>query len=277
MRIAAMVPGFALLLAIGGQGAGAADTPPDVLLEELTTEVLTDLKLFERGRPGAPARIIDLVVPKILPLLDLDRMTQMAMGRNWRIAAPGQKLLLIAEFRTLLVRTYSTALLSFRDHAIVYRKLRMQPEDTQVTVKSDMTQTGRERLSIDYDMERTAAGWKVYDIKLAGVSLVTTYRDSFAEEVRQGGVDGLIRSLSNKNRRGESKLRTPVKSLRDFSLLMYAYVYSAAQRGNQPEPMHALIPSHGKGSGNIDHGPCDITKLSKLSGQDTRCAIVSTL
>ena len=157
MRIAAMVPGFALLLAIGAQSAGAADTPPDVLLEELTTEVLTDLKLFERGRPGAPARIIDLVVPKILPLLDLDRMT------------------------------------------------------------------------------------------------------------------------SNKNRRGESKLRTPVKSLRDFSLLMYAYVYSAAQRGNQPEPMHALIPSHGKGSGNINHGPCDITKLSKLSRQDARYAIVGTL
>src|SRR4029077_18113152 len=136
---------------------------------------------------------------------DFARMTQTAMGRNWRLATPEQQKALTLEFKTLLVRTYSTALSRYRDQVIEYKPLRAAPDATEVTVKSDVKQSSRERTTIDYDMAKTPAGWKVYDIKIAGVSLVTTYRDTFAGRVRDGGIEGLIKSLSDKNRQGGLK------------------------------------------------------------------------
>jgi phospholipid transport system substrate-binding protein len=135
------------------------------------------------------------------------------MARNWRSASPEQQKELTGEFKTLLVRTYSTAISSYRDQKIDYRPLRAKPEDTEVTVKSEVKQSGSSQpVSIDYEMEKTPNGWKVYDVKVGGVSLVTTYRDTFASEVKDRGVDGLIKSLSAKNRQGQGERAKSGKS-----------------------------------------------------------------
>ena len=132
-------------------------------------------------------------------------MTQIAMARNWRLATPDQQKALTVEFKTLLVRTYAIALSRYRDHVIEYKPLRAAPGAVEVTVKSEVKQAGAEWMTIDYDMEKTPAGWKVHDIKIAGISLVTAYRDTFASRVRDGGIEGLIKSLSDKNRQGAIK------------------------------------------------------------------------
>jgi phospholipid transport system substrate-binding protein len=132
-------------------------------------------------------------------------MTALAMGPNWRKATPEQQQALVSEFRTLLVRTYSTALTAYRNQVIEVKPLRAKPGDTDVLVRSEVRQSGTEPVTLDYSMEKTANGWKVYDVTVGGVSLVTTYRESFAAEVRNAGVDGLIRSLAEKNRQLETK------------------------------------------------------------------------
>ena len=136
-------------------------------------------------------------------------MTRIAVARNWSAATPEQQSALTAEFKTLLVRTYSAALSSYRDQVIEFKSLHAAPADTEVTVKSVVKQSGTAPIAMDYDMEKTPAGWKVYDIKVAGISLVTTYRDSFAEKIRDLGVDGLIKALGDKNRQGD---RAPAAS-----------------------------------------------------------------
>ena len=176
------------------------DVAPDVLLNAVTSEVIAVLKRNQALQTGNPAKVAELVETRILPHFDFARMTKIAVARNWRLASPEQQQALTAEFKRLLVRTYSTALSSYRDQVIEYKPLRTAPGDTEVTVKSEIKQPGAERMTIDYDMEKTPAGWKVYDIKVAGISLVTTYRETFAGKVRDGGVDGLIKALSDKNR-----------------------------------------------------------------------------
>jgi len=183
----------------------AQDVAPDVLLRTVTAEVLAIIKQDGAIQAGDPAKVADLVETKILPHFDFARMTQIAVARNWRVATPEQQLALTTEFKTLLVRTYSAALSGYRDQVIEYRPLRAAPGATEVTVRSDLRQAGRERMSLDYDMEKTPAGGKVYDIKVAGVSLVTTYRDTFAGKVRDGGIEGLIKLLWDKNRQGGLK------------------------------------------------------------------------
>lgn len=183
----------------------AQDVAPDVLLNAVTSEVIAIIKQDGDIQDGNPAKVAALVETRILPHFDFARMTQTAMGRNWPLATPEQQKALTLEFKTLLVRTYSTALSSYRDEVIEYKPLRVAPDATEVTVKSEVRQPGKERLTIDYDMERTPAGWKVYNIKIAGISLVTTYRETFAGRVRDGGIEGLIKSLSDKNRQGGFK------------------------------------------------------------------------
>ncbi len=189
-----------LISALAAPCALAQDVAPDALLNSITTEVIAIIKEDAAIRAGNTAKVAVLVETRILPHFDFTRMTQLAVARNWRAASPEQQLALTAEFKTLLVRTYSTALSSYRDQVIEYRPLRAAPDATEVKVRSDVRQPGRERLSIDYDMEKTPAGWKVYDIHIAGVSLVTTYRETFASRVRDGGIESLIKSLSDKNR-----------------------------------------------------------------------------
>jgi len=194
-----------LISALAAPCALAQDVAPDALLSSITTEVIAIIKQDAAIQAGNTAKVADLVETRILPHFDFTRMTQIAVARNWRLATPEQQVALTTEFKTLLVHTYSTALSSYRDQVIEYKPLRAAPGATEVTVRSEVRQSGRERLSIDYDMEKQPAGWKVYDIKIAGISMVTTYRDTFAGKVRDGGIEGLIKSLWDKNRQSELK------------------------------------------------------------------------
>jgi phospholipid transport system substrate-binding protein len=194
-----------LLSALAAPFSLAQDVAPNVLLKAVTLEVISIIRQDEDIQAGNPAKVADLVETRILPLFDFTRMTQIAMARNWPLVSPEQQKALTTEFKTLLVRTYSTALSSYRDQEIEFKRLRAASGDTDVTVKSVMKQRGTEPLTVDYDMEKIAAGWKVYDIKIDGVSLIATYREAFACKVREGGVDGLIKALSEKNGQGDAR------------------------------------------------------------------------
>ena len=134
-------------------------------------------------------------------------MTRLAAGRNWQLATAEQQKVLTEEFRTLLVRTYFNVLAHYHDEVIEFKQLHTTPLDTEVTVRSEVKQPGKERMTLDYVMEKTPAGWKIYDVKVAGVCLITNYRDVFAETV-DGGVDGLIQFLVDQNRWGNSKFNS---------------------------------------------------------------------
>ena len=187
--------------------AAAQDATPDALVKSITQEVIGILKQDKDAQAGDPRKLANVIETKVLPHFELTRMTQLAMGRNWRVATPEQQKVLTAEFMTLLVRTYSTALATYRDQVIDVKPLRAAPDATEVTVKSDVKRSGAQPITIDYDLGKTPAGWKVYDVKVGGVSLVTTYRETFANEVRENGIDGLIKSLATKNRQSDSKFR----------------------------------------------------------------------
>jgi phospholipid transport system substrate-binding protein len=219
---------LSLSLALIAPSLQASEVAPDALLSSVTSEVITVLK---QGKEQAetPAKLADLVETKVLPLFNFFRMTKLAMARNWRLATREQQNVLTAEFRTLLVHTYSAALLNYRDRTIGYKRLRTAPGDTEVTVRSDVKQSA-EQVRIDYDMEKTPAGWKVYDIKIDGVSLVTSYRNGFAARVRDTGVDGLIKSLSEKNRQDDSAL-TPAAPSEEKARLLDGVMRSALQAG----------------------------------------------
>ena len=217
-----------LISALAAPFSLAQDVAPDALLKAVTLDVIAIIKQDKDIQSGNPAKVAELVETRILPLFDFSRMTQIAMARNWRLATPEQQSALIAEFRTLLVRTYSTALSSYRNQVIDFKRLRAGPADTEVIVKSVIKQAGTEPLTMDYDMEKLAAGWKVYDIKIDGVSLITTYRETFAGEIREGGVDRLIKSLSDKNRHGDARIR----SHQTENFYFRAFVQSVLQGGS---------------------------------------------
>lgn len=195
---------LALTTVLAAHFSLAQDVDPDVLLKAVTSEVIAAIRQ-DPDIQAHPGKLAELVEARILPLFDFPRMTQSAVARNWSLATPEQQKTLTEEYKTLLVRTYSVALSSYRDQAIEYRPLRAPPDATEVTVKSEVKEPGKERMTIDYDMEKTPAGWKVYDIKIAGMSLVSSYRDAFASRVRAGGIEGLIKSLSDKNRQSGIK------------------------------------------------------------------------
>ena len=208
--------------------AFAQEVAPDVLLKTVTQEVIAILKQDKDIQAGNSAKLTDLVETRILPHFDFNRMTQIAAARSWRLATPEQQQALTAEFKTLLVRTYSTALSSYRDQVIEFKPLRSAPGDAEVTVKSVVKKSGAAPLTIDYDLERLAAGWMVYDIKIEGVSMVTTYRETFASTVRESGVDGLIKTLSDKNRQGDTRLRSRQGEKFDFLFVVRSFFPSPA-------------------------------------------------
>jgi phospholipid transport system substrate-binding protein len=154
---------------------------------------------------GNQKKIYALVDAKVLPHFDFTRMTRLAVGRYWRDATPEQQQKLVKEFRDLLVRTYSISLSNYKNQTIDYKPLRMNPGDTDVTVKTTVLQPGGQPIPIDYQMIKTPNGWKVYDITVEGVSLVVNYRSSFAQEIQQGGMDKLIQTLADKNAQAGTK------------------------------------------------------------------------
>ncbi|GAB1424210.1 MAG: ABC transporter substrate-binding protein [Thauera sp.] len=183
----------------------SAQQAPDVLVREVTNEVLEIVRADEALRAGEKHRVMELVDAKVLPHFDFRRMTMLAVGRDWRDASAEQQVRLTEAFRTLLVRTYSNALTQYRDQTVAFKPARFAATDKRVQVRTEVHQSGAQPIGIDYMLEQSEAGWKVFDVIVAGVSLVTTYRSSFADEVRSGGVEGLLKSLEAKNRSLEAE------------------------------------------------------------------------
>ena len=188
-----------LLLALLAPVASAQEAP-DALVKRVAEDVLATIRADKDIQAGNQAKIRQVMESKLVPNFDFPRMTALAMGRNWRTATPEQQRELTDQFRTLLVRTYSGALANYRDNTMDYKPLRMNPGDAEVVVRTEVKRSGQAPVQIDYSMEKTAEGWKAYDVVVAGVSLVTTYRDEFNDTVKASGVDGLIKALENKNR-----------------------------------------------------------------------------
>lgn len=174
--------------------------PPDALARTVTDEVLAVLRADKDIQAGNRKKVIDLVEKKVLPHFNFVRMTQLAAGRHWRQASPEQQKSLVEEFRTLLVQTYAATFTAYRDQQVEYRPLRMQPDDTEVVVKSLINQPGGQPVTVDYKMEKSNAGWKVYDVVVGDLSLVQSYRGTFNTEVQKGGIDGLVKALAAKNK-----------------------------------------------------------------------------
>ena len=179
----------------------ATDTPPDVLARTTTNEVLAILKQDKYLQNGNLGKVYQLVEAKILPNFDFSRMTQLVIGKHWPSATARQKQALVTEFRNLLVRTYSSSLTAFTNQTVEFKPLAIKPDDTDVTVRSEIRQPGGQPIPIDYRMYKTAFGWKIYDVTIDGVSLVTNYRSSFSSTIRQKGIDGLIKTLTDQSSR----------------------------------------------------------------------------
>lgn len=182
----------------------AGEMAPDALVKSVTHEVLDTVRQDKDIRNGNSKKVLELVETKILPHFDFFHMTRLALGREARQATPEQMKVLVEEFRTLLVRTYSKALTEYRDQEIVFKPFKMAPTDTDVRVRTEVKQSGGKPVSIDYYLEKGDNGWKVYDIEVAGASLVTNYRSTFAQEIQKGGIAGLIKTLQEKNKTGEA-------------------------------------------------------------------------
>jgi phospholipid transport system substrate-binding protein len=196
---------LASVLIVFASLASSQDVAPDELVRKSTSEVLAMLKADKDLAAGDPAKVDKLANEKILPYFNFQRMTQLAVGRPWREASDQQKTALIEEFRKLLVRTYSSSLSQFRNQTIEVRPLKIAAADTEVVVKTLIAQSGATGIPIDYSMEKTKDGWKVFDVLIDGVSLVTNYRSSFATEIKNTGIDGLVKSLSDRNAKNAAR------------------------------------------------------------------------
>ncbi len=206
-RLLGLMASFVLFAGASAQSvAQSVDLAPDVLIKNVTTEVLDIVRKDKEIQNGNTKRAIDLVETKVLPYFNFTRMTALAMGKDWRQASPAQQKILSEEFHTLLVRTYSKALTEYRNQTIEFKPFKSQPADTDVTVRTQIAQAGAKSIELDYSLEKSDKGWKVYDIAVGGVSLVTNYRSEFAQEISQTGVDGLIKRLQAKNKSGETSV-----------------------------------------------------------------------
>lgn len=225
----------ALLLAfiLAAPASIANENPPDALLRAVSAEVTDVLKQELERKPVDAAKIAALVETRILPMVDFVQMTRLAMARNWRLATPEQQTVIADEFKTLLVRTYSPKLAQYSGEAVEVKQLGGGPHGAEVTVRSELNQPGKARMSLDYEMQNTDAGWKIYDVKIGGVCLVNTYRDMFAEKVRLGGVAGLIKFLEDHNREGGSKLAAVGHSLQAKTWALYAIIQNMFRGGRQ--------------------------------------------
>jgi phospholipid transport system substrate-binding protein len=194
-----------LALALAGAPVAAQDVAPDTLVRNVTLEVVDLISKDREIKTGSRAKLVAVIEAKVLPHFNFTAMTALAMGQNWAKASPEQKKQLTEEFRTLLVRTYASALAAYSEQKFDFRPLRAKATDTDVTVNVRVLQPGAQPVTLDYSMEKTANGWKVYDVVVGGVSLVANYRTEFANTVRTSGVDGLIKDLEAKNKSLDKK------------------------------------------------------------------------
>jgi len=188
----------AVLLCMAG-AAQAEAVAPDELIRTTAQDVLEIVKQDKDIQAGNQKKILDLVDAKVLPHFDFVRMTQLAMGKHWRSASNEQKQALVTEFRNMLVRTYTKAFTVYRDQTIEFKPFKMAAGETEVTVKTSINKPGQPPIPVDYEMRKTANGWKAFDVTIEGVSMVTSYRGTFDTEIQKNGIDGLIKMLSDKN------------------------------------------------------------------------------
>lgn len=190
-----------LLLISNAVFAQAPDqsTPPDALIKMVVTDVMVTVKSDPDIQKGNIPKIVDLVEKKIVPYTDMRRTTEMAMGPNWKKATPEQQAQLTTEFKNLLIRTYSGALSQLRDQTVQFKALRAAPDDKEVVVKTVVLGRG-DPVPLDYRLEKTANGWKVYDMNIMGVWLVEAYRNQFSNQISQNGIEGLVKFLQDRNK-----------------------------------------------------------------------------
>jgi phospholipid transport system substrate-binding protein len=207
LALAALVAaGVAPVPAAHAQGsANASLSTPDVLVKTLSEDVLASIRKDPSLQSGDVSRLNALVDEKILPHVNFEKMTRLAVGRSWREATPEQRQSLTREFRTLLVRTYAGAVSAARDYQVQMKPFRAEPTETDVTVRTQAVPARGEPIQLDYRLEKTGGGWKIYDVNVLGIWLVENYRNTFAGEVSRGGIDGLIKSLAERNKALESK------------------------------------------------------------------------
>ena len=205
-RLASFCIGLSLVAAAP---AIAAELAPDALVKRVTEEVLTIVRADRELQNGNTRKAIELVDTKVLPHFDFMRMTRLAVGRDWKKATPEQQKQLADEFRKLLVHTYANSVTAYRDQKIVYKPFKAADSDSDVIVRTEVVQPGSKPIELDYALEKGADGWKVFDVIVGGISLVTNYRETFRQEVSASGVDGLIRMLVEKNRKLEADTGKP--------------------------------------------------------------------
>jgi len=198
-------------LAVNAHAAAApSNEAPDVLVKRISQEVIETAKADKSIQAGDQKKVLDLVESKILPYVDSQRMTALAAGRFWRDATPEQQKLLSEQFRTLLIFTYSGALSQIKNETIEFKPMRSDPTDNEVEVRSQVNVARGEPIPLNYRVAKTPAGWKIYDINVLGAWLVETYKGTFASEIGKGGIDGLIKTLTEKNK---SLANKPLKTV----------------------------------------------------------------
>jgi phospholipid transport system substrate-binding protein len=207
-----------LTFAIAASPAFPQEIAPDALVKAISQDVIAAVKADKDIQAGDSKKIAELADAKINPHFDFRRMTQSAMAKNWRLATPIQQDQLTTGFKTLLVSTYSKALVTYKDRVINFRPLQGEPVGGEVTVRSEVIRPGKPSTIIEYDLAKSAAGWRITDIKVDGVSLVVTYRDTFADQVRNNGIDGLITLLNNKNQQNKDRSQIPAHDLKVISM-----------------------------------------------------------
>jgi phospholipid transport system substrate-binding protein len=188
----------AMLAGVAGV-AMAQQTPPDELIRTLSQGVLDEIKADRTLQTGDIDRLNSLVDRRVMPHINFSRMTALAVGRNWRSASPDQQKVLMAEFRRLLLLTYADAMRQVTDTSIQIRPVRSKPDDDEVIVRTQVLRPGKEAIQLDYRLEKSPSGWRIYDINVLGLWLVEHYRNQFAQVVTASGIDGLIRSMQDKN------------------------------------------------------------------------------
>jgi phospholipid transport system substrate-binding protein len=179
--------------------AQAEVVAPDVLIKTTAEEVLAIVRQDKDMRAGDQRKILALVDAKVVPHFDFTRMTQLAVGKYWKDANPEQKQALVREFRNMLVRTYTKVFTVYRDQTVEVRPFKMAADVTEATIKTSINKPGAPPIMVDYEMKKTADGWKAFDVISEGASLVTIYRGTFTSEIQEKGIDGLIKTLSDKN------------------------------------------------------------------------------
>jgi phospholipid transport system substrate-binding protein len=197
-RIVLFVSMAALAFATAGVHAADAQAP-DVLIKQLSTDVLDTIKADKSIQTGEVNKVMALVDAKVMPHVNFQRMTSSAVGRYWRQATPEQQKRLQEEFKVLLVRTYSGALSQVKDQTVQLKPMRGGADANEVVVKTEVRGKG-DPIQLDYRLEKAASGWKIYDVNVMGVWLVENYRNSFAQEIGAKGIDGLIAALAEKNK-----------------------------------------------------------------------------